>query len=549
MAFRPVFLLPPLPRLRDWWIAGACAGLLLGLAELAVAFVDGTVFPTPLRVVLLAVSALLVSALSGGLGALFRGVGLRLSYSQLVGAVLGPLGLAVLMRPVWAWIAIGGAPDEAEGLQLGAGVIAILLAAVGAARIGERGERTGTAASGPVVWGGAALLLAFTSRLAAGGSLYTLPNVATLAVAVVVFAVAGVLCLQIARRRGMRSRAPFVRSLTLTSLAAGALCFAPGALPWLLYDEELAAVASGPPNILVALIGTGGDVRIPGSGRVGTGAEAPNLGLLAWNGIAYAHLAQDWVPGAAATLSLADGTTLPERLEFSGYSVGAIHRSPELARDMELRIEDLDARPGAARALRESGEWLSAAPLLLGPGSAALDAAGLNHTERSTHEVAASTMSWLLNWRTRRSASPFFLLVDLRRGDGEPDLEQADSALASILEHLNKLEAEANTLVLVTLEDRRGVAAGRKRAAVVRPPLHWTLPGPGTRATGEISARDIAVALQKISESDGTKPLPFPGVPFDDGEEQSTELTPYQSDYDRWLKANPLPQLPKLPGS
>ena len=83
-------------------MAGACAGLLLGFAELAVAFVEGTVFPTALTALLLAATALLVSTLSGGLGALLRSAGLRLSYSQLVGAVLGPLGLAVLAHPVWA---------------------------------------------------------------------------------------------------------------------------------------------------------------------------------------------------------------------------------------------------------------------------------------------------------------------------------------------------------------------------------------------------------------------------------------------------------------
>ncbi len=84
-------------------------------------------------------------------------------------------------------------------------------------------------------------------------------------------------------------------------------------------------------------------------------------------------------------------------------------------------------------------------------------------------------------------------------------------------------------------------------AAVIRPPLRWTLPGPGTRATGQIRARDIATALQQISESDGTKPLPFPGVPFDDGE--PTELPAYASEFDRWQEANPLPQLPRLPDS
>ncbi|MEO2237466.1 MAG: hypothetical protein ABGW95_04420, partial [Candidatus Poseidoniia archaeon] len=391
--------------------------MLLGLAELAVAFVDGTVFSTALTAVLLAASALLVSALSFSLGAVLRGAGLRLSYSQLVGAVLGPLGLVVLAHPVWAWMAIGAEPAEADLLQLGAGAIAVSLAALGAARFGERGERTGTAASGPVVWGCAALLLALTSRLAAGDALYSLPSVSALAACVVALAFAGLAIVEIARRRGMRPHTPFSRSLTLTSLAAGTLCFAPGVAPWLLYDHELTAVASGPPNFLVVTLSTNGEVKIPGTGRVGAGAEAPNLGLLAWSGIAYTHLIQDWVHGAASTLSLPDGTTLPKRLEFSGYAVGAIHRSPESAQKIELGIADVDATPGAARALRESGEWLSAAPLLLGPGVTALEVTGLNGTERTTKEVTARAMRWLLNWRTRRSASPFFLIVDLRSFD------------------------------------------------------------------------------------------------------------------------------------
>ena len=105
------------------------------------------------------------------------------------------------------------------------------------------------------------------------------------------------------------------------------------------------------------------------------------------------------------------------------------------------------------------------------------------------------------------------------------------------------LEAEANTLVMVTLE---GGPGRREMTAVVLPPPSWTLPGPGTRAAGAIRASDIALALQQISESDGTKSVPLPGLPSDDGEPEAQEQPVYESDLDRWLEANPLPELPKF---
>ena len=70
----------------------------------------------------------------------------------------------------------------------------------------------------------------------------------------------------------------------------------------------------------------------------------------------------------------------------------------------------------------------------------------------------------------------------------------------------------------------------------------------GTECFEPARALDLALALQQITESDGTKPMPFPGVAFDDGEADPETLPEYESDLDRWLRENPLPTLPGLPG-
>ena len=69
---------------------------------------------------------------------------------------------------------------------------------------------------------------------------------------------------------------------------------------------------------------------------------------------------------------------------------------------------------------------------------------------------------------------------------------------------------------------------------MIRPPRSWTLPGPGTQVDGIIRARDLALALQQITESDGTKPMPFPGVFYEGGEEELRTLPTHVSDFDRW---------------
>ncbi len=527
---RQVFLLPPLPRLRDWWLAGATAGLCLGFAELGVAFLSGASFPSPTVAALLATSAATVSVLSGALGMALRSLRMRASYSQLVGAVVGPQALVVLARPLWIWLGETALPGRLDLLHFAAGAAVAVLAGLGAARFGQRGERTGTAASGPLVWGASSILLAGSGRLAATPWLYSGPGLAALFGAALVVALLVFFAHRLALKRGTVPRASFARMLFVATAWATAIGIAPSVAPWLLLDAEVASIGGGPPNVLVVALSNDKYGRV--TGRHGLATAAPTVGVVAWNGVAYEPLVptREGVAPVVSPLALSDGSLLPARLDFEGFATAQIARNADAPLDLGTR--EVDARPGSGRVLREAGSWMSVVTLLSGPASPLMRAAGLAPEESSVHEVVGRAERWLLNWRTRRAATPFFLFVDLRGRASSAELEEADSALASLLDHLEKLEADMRTFLLIVLEGRPGSENVPPLMAVVRPPLDWPLPGPGTVSRDGIPAEEIALTLAMATQTHREGPVALPGVsmPGVDKKKPSSSSTSPRSD-------------------
>ena len=206
----PVFLLPPRPALRDWPPAGACAGLLLALAELLLAAPGG---PPPRLALLGAASLAIAFALVALLlGAALQTLGQRPSYSALVAWVAGLIPLAAA-----APLAL---PRPGDSGILPLALLAIAgFAAVGmafaAAQLADRSERAGMPANAVLCWGGVALLVAASESLLLGERGLGGLALALMAGAVLTGAAAAGAIFLLSRRRGTsRPRASFGALLT-----------------------------------------------------------------------------------------------------------------------------------------------------------------------------------------------------------------------------------------------------------------------------------------------------------------------------------------------
>ena len=423
-----VYLLPPRARAHDWPLAGASAGLVLALAEQLVAVAGGVRLPPGLALLLAAGNVLLVATPCALIGLGLRRA--RLSHSSLVLGVVGPMLYAAVAVPL---VVRGGARALATAALLAAGVGTLTL--VGA-RLADRAERAGIAASGPFVWGATALLLVGSAQLASGatpppGAVWSLLFAAALVVA------GTVLAHEVIKRRGGSGRLRFGPLLALLATATVLSATLPLWLPWLLVDDDPRDLGRSPANLLI--------VALPAA------ESQPTLDMVALQGTERSGIALD------ALLTRRDGGWIAASLARAGYATAAIVRDPRLAR--ARGAVDLDARPGGLALLEGPASWAVAAPLLLGPAAPALWLAGQDTHLRGPETIGAEARRWLLDWRARRAAAPFFLFVDLH---GKP-VGDVDAALATILDRLDMLGAAQTTLVAVA-------ATGTGGRLVVRAP-------------------------------------------------------------------------------
>jgi hypothetical protein len=489
-----VYLLPPRPELRDWPVAGACAGLLLGLAELALAAPLGSP-PTRLGLLTIAAPAFALACAAFAVGCALQLLGLRPSHSVLVAWVTGLIPLASA-API-------GLPHPGASPLLG--LAAFGLAAVGmlgvsavAARIADRSERAGTPARGILWWSATALLVAAGERIWLGPGSTQAAWLAGLCLAGAAAACAIYLA---ARRRGASPpRAPFGRILVALVLAAAAAAAVPWALPWLLTERELPASGDAPANILIVALGS--------ASRTAAGTDSnAEASFGGWTGIRYEPLVPEPGDALESLLSLPDGAALVPALAADGYRTAMIRTDAGVGHDFGAR--QVDGRPGALAQLRGDLRWLAAAPWLAGPGRRALERLGLGGDVRTPEQLSSDARGWLL--RQGASEGPFFLLVDFRHRDSAvaaaPELE--DAALTALLDHLDQVGLSQRTLVVLA---RTGGSHEPPLSVVVRPPLAWPDSSGGRVAVRPVQASELGATLRKVARGNGKTPVVFPGV-------------------------------------
>jgi hypothetical protein len=486
----PVFLLPPRPALRDWPLAGVCAGLLLGLAELAFAAPDGP----PARLAILAITclALAVGVAAGILGLVLHGLRARPSYSTLVAWVAGLIGFAAVTP-----LALPRA-DRSGLLALAALLLAALAmagAAFAAARLADRSERSGTPANALLVWGATATAVAAGERACLGAPAFSLELLALLGG--LVLGGAGVACavVSVARRRGTsRPRASFAQLFGLLAVVALTAAYAPRALPWILAERDLLPKGGAPANILIVV--------------VGGASVAQGMGTLAgWSGIRYEPRVSEPTRALEALLTLPDGAALVPALAADGYVTAAILADAGLAQAIGAR--EIDARPGGRARLERELRWLALAPWLAGPGRPVLDRLGMDGDVRSPAQLADDARGWLL--RRGASASPFFLLIDFRHlGTVDPaESTREEEAVASLFDLLDQAGLADRTIVLLA---RTGGERDPPLRVVVRPPLAWPRSEGEAVVARPVQASELGAALWQIARGDGVTPIAFPGV-------------------------------------
>ena len=491
-----VFLLPPRPALRDWPLAGACAGLLLALAELALA--APTRPPPPLAMLGVTSLALSLALAAFALGLALRMLRRRPSYSALVAWVAGLIGLVTVAPLALPWPGVSGL------LSFGALLIAALAAAgaaFAAAQLADRSERSGTPANALLCWGATAAVVAAGERVLLGEPAFGRLALALLGGAVLAGAAAACAAFTLARRRGSsRPRASFARVLTGLVALSLAAAYAPSALPWLLADRGLPPPGGAPANILILAFGPGA-VVVRASDARGQGA------LAGWTGIRYEPLVPEPERALEALLTLPDGDPLVPALARDGYLTAAILADPSLGQ--EVGASEVDARPGGRVRLERDLRWLAVAPWLAGPGRRALERLGLGDGIRPPEQLASDARGWLLG----RGASPipFFLLVDFRclEPAGAAGGAGEEEGVASLLEHLDQMGLADRTVVVLA---QTGGPRERPLRVVVRRPLAWPGVVGSATASRPVQASELGATLRQIARGDSTTPIPFPGV-------------------------------------
>ncbi len=500
--------LPPRPALADWLWAGASAGLMYGLAELAVALPGGAALPPRLAALVLAIDAALVGSCALLVGAIARWRSTRFSHSGLVGALVGPLLFAAIAGRFLGALSAGELPAILDFSGLMTAALFATGAGLAASRLADALERRGVVCSGPYVWGGVALLLAASERLAyaqrLSGWLGALIGLALMLAA----AAATWSAVAVARRRESHPARPFAHGLLWLIALAAAAAAAPTWWPWLWYEREAPEIGASPGNLLIAAYPAAD--RSPGSG---VPDATPTLERLAAEGVSFEVLPEASGAGARALLRDTRGGAVAPQLLGAGYAVAAM--LPGEGAASEFARSEVDAQPGPRGLLEGRLAWLGAAPLLSGPLLPLARALGLDADRRDADALAARARAWLLDWRMERSTVPFLLFVDFRhaappRGRASA-LERSDARLGDILEHLRMLEVEDLTLVVVsTPSDARELPRAQASRAVLRAPAGW--PRPAWASEGRaIGAGELGDYLIEISRSEAKAPAALPG--------------------------------------
>jgi hypothetical protein len=408
---------------------------------------------------MIGVDALIASLLAGVIGIGAWAMAARPSHSALVGALVAVLLWTAFSAPLWtAWR--DGPPSAGVVGLFGIGSAVIAGIGVALARFADRAERAGVPASAPLAWAATALLLAGGGRLAYDGPARAPGSLAGLVFAGAVLAATAAVSVRIIRRRGSGARIGFGPLLVRSAGLAGCVAYAPLIATWLLFDRDLASIAPGPPNILALAIDRSPQDEhslgaIESLASIGQRYELPRAG----DGDP-----QRWLSTGAGA------TPVGATLRASGYATAAILRDRRFAAG--TGVADVDARPGGLGQIDGPASWMSAAPVLAGPGAPLLTLLELGGETRVPSRLAADARSWLERWRTTRSGSPFFLLVDFR---GPPSSSEAiDASIGALLDALDRLGAGPRTLVIALLDPE---PADEPSRAVVRAPPIWSDPG------------------------------------------------------------------------
>jgi hypothetical protein len=510
---QPLYRLPPRPVLRDWLWAGASAGLVFGMAELAVAIPSGFALDPRLAALVLGIDSVLVALGSILVGAILRASSIRVSRSGLVGAVVGPLLFAAISGRFWSALTADGLPSMIDLSGLMTAALFATAAGLTASRLADALERRGVVCSALYVWGAVSLPLAASERLThvawfTGSSGVLCALAVVLSVAAVTWAT-----VEIAQRRESRSPRSFGWLLLWLAATSTAVAAAPSLLPWIYYDRDAPEIGIGPPNFLVVLL--------PDSNGSGASSELelraarPNLEQLAFEGSTVEVFPQPMSGVARALLIDTREVAVVPQLSAAGYATAAI--LPDDNAPPELAAAEMDAQPGARKLLEDSLAWLGSARLLIGPALPLLRVLGLDTQTRDVGRVTERAKAWLLDWRMDRVGSPFFLFVDFRNAApperGGSLVERSDTSLGDLLEHLRMLGVEESTLVAVLGAERSGEhLRTRPSRIVVRAP---TGESPRTRSAREISASagQLGDFLIELSQGDGTIPVTLSNFP------------------------------------
>ncbi len=482
------FLLPPRPRLRDWPLAGAGAGLLLGGCELALSALCGA--PRP-PASLLALALGFDAAAGAGIAALvalaLRSQGLRLCYSAVAGAIVGVQGAVASADLLLGAFTLVLAPAGAFAAVVLSGLAAVAAGAA-LAKLGERLERSGLPLAPLPLWlaSGAVLALAGAVPSAAGRQ-----GVA-LGAAVGAVPLLAWLALAASRSRGVRPRVPLPGLALRAALAVFAGCALELAWPWLRYGDQRAALPEGPPSVVLVSAG-------PELARETAEAAAE---LIGWHGLRYSAAAGTEAGLALGMLRLSDGRSLAAALRESGYSSASLHAHVAPAESADFAEVDAAAAPLAALARTAPGlrglAWLHCC------AARVVQALRLDAPRRTPAELTRATGAWLLDWRARRAGMPFVLWVDYR--SSEQQASGLIAALSELLRQIDQHEVGARALVVLVLPAERG----ERSRAVLRVPQGWPVPDQPARVPHRLRGSELADALLAATRSDG-RPQALPG--------------------------------------
>ncbi len=480
--------LPPRPRAWEWWVAGAGAGILLGVAESALAQLAGAPLPPRLTFAYVGIAGVFCAAGAGLVGAT---VGRREGRSALAGWVLAP----VVALPALAGAARLTVADEPRTAAL---LAALALTGGGilgwvASRAATRLEAAGVPIAGWGLWTGAALLVA-------GAEQATGPT-AGLGVAV------GALLAAFAATAGAAWLAARPRRIrTSWGVAMVVLALLTCAVAWLEPLRRLAVdpgaqrpVVRAPASLLAVSLPPEGDET----------EDLASWGVATSQALAFDELIEGVAPADLPdVLQLSSGEPLVAVLAASGYATATILRDP--LREAPAGARELDERLAAGGMLRRHGGRAAGGQLLLALAPEQRQAVGLDETLRGPEALTSSALLWLAGWRWQRSSNPFALVVDYgARGERRAPPETG-AQLAELLEALYLLEADASTFVLVL----RPEPGGPTRLALRVPPL-WRDAPRGAVAREPVAAGAWADGLFRSLASPPAAPVWMPGMTFE----------------------------------